>query len=165
MATSDADRRKVRKLIQEFRADSPWVRQINELHEELEKMRQKRARPKKSGPSRRQLQVTLGLLQQVLDHVSVGRLKHHRKIGQNFHMVQTNQGNFLIAVFPDRLSFGQLEAEQADIHEASRVFIGEIERILIPDFSGKLRPESSYVHLRDHYFSIYQLQEKEEHAA
>jgi hypothetical protein len=71
-----------------------------------------------------------------------------------------NQGNFLIAVFPDRLSFDQLEAEQADIHQASLVFIGEIERILMPDFSGKLRPESSYVHLRDHYFSIYSINER-----
>lgn len=41
--------------------------------------------------------------------------------------------------------------------ETARLFAGEIERVLMPDYGGAQRPESSYVHMQGHYISLYRV--------
>lgn len=97
--------------------------------------------------------ITLADAQRILDHFGgVGKLISFEK-HPSYGIAITNQGTYYL------LESDPLEAAKTEGVRVRHLkeTVGEVTRLLLPDYTGELLDESSYAHHKHMYYSVYKL--------
>lgn len=92
-------------------------------------------------------------IQKILDHFRVGRLISFEDF-EPIYLAKTKQGTFYI-LQSTPFEARKTEKERLKILEGTAKI--KTERLLRPDYTGKLNDDSSYAHYKDKYYSAYKL--------